>query len=75
VPLYEYSCSGCDARFEVMQRLGADGDGVLCPHCGVGEPKRLLSTFAAGGSRDAAAAGEAFCDAGAACCRGAACES
>ena len=71
MPLYEYRCRGCDERFEVLQRLGAGADEVLCPRCGEPEPQRVLSTFAAGGTRAGASAGDAACDAGAACCRGA----
>jgi len=72
MPLYEYRCRSCGERFEVLQRLGADGHGLQCPRCDEPEPQRMLSTFAAqvpsnggGGSRDAAASSPA-----AACCRG-----
>ena len=54
MPLYEYRCGGCAERFEVLQRLGATGDDVVCPSCGEGHPQRVLSTFAAGGTRDSA---------------------
>jgi putative FmdB family regulatory protein len=46
MPLYEYSCSGCGKRFEVLQRLGAGSDGVTCPACGAIEVTKQLSTFA-----------------------------
>ena len=68
MPLYEYRCRGCGERFEVLQRLGASGDDVLCPRCGEERPERVLSTFAAGGAREGSSS---KCDAGAACCRGA----
>ena len=69
MPLYEYRCRGCGERFEVLQRLGASGDDVLCPRCGEEKPARVLSTFAARGAREASSS--SMCDAGAACCRGA----
>jgi len=69
MPLYEYRCRGCCERFEVLQRLGASGDDVLCPRCGEEKPERVLSTFAAGGTREASSS--SMCDAGTACCRGA----
>jgi|CXWL01.1.fsa_nt_gi putative FmdB family regulatory protein len=47
MPLYEYRCQGCGERFEVLQRMGASADEVLCPSCGAEHPERLLSTFAA----------------------------
>ncbi len=46
MPLYEYSCRGCGRRFEVLQRVGADGSDVACPGCGGREVARQLSTFA-----------------------------
>jgi len=67
MPLYEYRCRGCGERFEVLQRLGASGEDLLCPRCGVEQPERVLSTFAAGGAREGAGAMDA---AAAACCRG-----
>ena len=67
MPLYEYRCRGCGERFEVLQRLGASGDDVLCPRCGEERPERVLSTFAAGGAREGAGSAAA---AAAACCRG-----
>jgi putative FmdB family regulatory protein len=59
MPLYEYRCDSCGHRFEVLQRLGEDGEGLLCPHCEAPRPSRQLSTFAtsAGGSSTAAVAG------------------
>ena len=69
MPLYEYRCRGCGDRFEVLQRLGASGDEVLCPRCGAERPERVLSTFAAGGAREGSG-GFASGEAAAACCRG-----
>jgi putative FmdB family regulatory protein len=67
MPLYEYRCRGCEERFEVLQRLGADADGLLCPRCGEERPERVLSTFAAGGARESTSADFAG---GGTCCRG-----
>jgi putative FmdB family regulatory protein len=46
MPLYEYNCRGCGKRFEVLQRVGADSTGVVCPSCGAAEVSKQLSTFA-----------------------------
>jgi putative FmdB family regulatory protein len=67
MPLYEYRCRGCGERFEMLQRLGEDGHGLLCPRCGEREPERVLSTFAAHGGGDGGS--RAMSDAGG-CCRG-----
>ncbi len=58
MPLYEYRCASCNHRFEVLQRLGADAQGLVCPECGHGEVAKQFSTFASavsGGSKTACA--------------------
>jgi len=54
VPLYEYQCSACESRFEVLQRVGQGAAGVECPACGKTDVRKEHSTFAgsvAGGGR------------------------
>ena len=46
MPLYEYRCPGCGRRFEVLQRVGESGSGLVCPACGRPEPDKQYSTFA-----------------------------
>jgi putative FmdB family regulatory protein len=46
MPLYEYTCRDCGAKFEVLQRMGADSTGVACPKCGGQQIAKQLSTFA-----------------------------
>jgi putative FmdB family regulatory protein len=44
VPIYEYTCKGCDERFEEL--VSASGEQqVACPHCGSTEAERVFSTF------------------------------
>lgn len=59
MPLYEYRCTDCDERFEVLQRMGDGAAGVECPSCGAPRVERQLSTFAgsAGNGGATAAAG------------------
>jgi len=45
MPIYEYSCTDCGERFEVLHR--GDGNEAKCPSCGSTGVSRLLSTFAA----------------------------
>lgn len=42
MPIYEYQCEECCARFEVKRRFGEDG-GASCPHCKA-KARRLFST-------------------------------
>jgi putative FmdB family regulatory protein len=55
MPLYEYSCSRCGRRIEILQRVGADASGLECPECGTSSLEREFSTFASCGSGDGAA--------------------
>ena len=42
MPLYEYECSACGHRFELIQRF-ADPPVAKCPACGQGPVLKLLS--------------------------------
>jgi putative FmdB family regulatory protein len=60
MPLYEYACAACGARFELLQRVGEGAATVACPRCANGAVERQLSTFAAGaGGRKSNASAEA----------------
>lgn len=41
MPLYEYQCTSCSERVEIIQRL-SDPPYSLCPKCG-GDMKKLVS--------------------------------
>jgi len=70
MPIYEYTCTACPHRFEILQRLGETGDGLTCPQCGHAHVSKQFSTFA--GVAGGAGAGAASADAGCGetnCCR------
>jgi putative FmdB family regulatory protein len=46
MPMYEYRCEGCEARFEVMQPLSFRPEDTVCPHCRARKATRLMSMFA-----------------------------
>ncbi len=48
MPLYEYQCSACGGRFEILQPLGGGSRDLTCPQCRSSEVEKVLSTFAAG---------------------------
>lgn len=66
MPVYEYVCGPCQARFELyVQRFN---DPVQCPQCQGSQVEKQLSTFALGGpARPAAGEGPR---AGGGCCAG-----
>lgn len=44
--LYEYKCSDCEKRFELMRPMNAADERAECPECGGMESRRLISSFA-----------------------------
>ena len=49
MPIYEYTCNSCDAKFEQLVRtMSGDPDRskVKCPECGSDQTARALSVFA-----------------------------
>lgn len=44
--LYEYKCSGCTERFELMRSMSAADEPAECPECGGTDSRRLISNFA-----------------------------
>jgi putative FmdB family regulatory protein len=45
MPIFEYLCDGCGAKFEKLVRRSDDG--TLCPECGDSRVTTQYSTFAA----------------------------
>jgi putative FmdB family regulatory protein len=41
MPIYEFECEGCGARFEEL--LAAEAPGISCPGCGSNRTRRLIS--------------------------------
>jgi putative FmdB family regulatory protein len=48
MPIYEYSCKACDAKFEQLQRTMSSDAKVKCPTCGSTKTARAMSVFAVG---------------------------
>jgi len=46
MPIYEYCCSECGLKFELLRPMSRVDEDALCPRCNNGA-KRVLSTFAA----------------------------
>ena len=45
MPIYEYVCSGCDLKFELLRPLSRANEGAPCPRCHNGA-ERIFSVFA-----------------------------
>lgn len=49
MPIFEFTCRACNARFEEIMTFGEMEAGkAVCPQCGSPEVARDLSTFASG---------------------------
>ena len=48
MPIYEYSCRTCEAKFEKLVRSMSEQEKVDCPQCGSKDTARALSVFAVG---------------------------
>jgi putative FmdB family regulatory protein len=55
MPIYEFRCTTCHERFEVLVTT-AERRKAHCPRCGATQVERLLSTFAVGKASAAAPA-------------------
>jgi putative FmdB family regulatory protein len=44
MPIYEYICSKCEQKFELLKAMSQAGESVPCPSCG-GKAERVLSRF------------------------------
>ncbi|MBV8898055.1 MAG: zinc ribbon domain-containing protein [Acidobacteriaceae bacterium] len=47
MPIFEYACDDCGAKFEQLVRRTADANAVRCPSCGQDHLTTQYSTFAA----------------------------
>ncbi len=56
MPIYEYRCTECDHRFEILQRLGEGCEGLTCPGCNAPRLEKMFSTFAASATLGSTAA-------------------
>ena len=57
MPVYEYTCDQCNARFSKLQPMSAPRDGNECPHCGARTTRRVMSAFSSTASGGASASG------------------
>ncbi|MGD2104388.1 MAG: zinc ribbon domain-containing protein [Anaerolineae bacterium] len=51
MPLYEYECSDCDARFDALRRMSDADEQIACPQCESQETYRVISLFSAVGDQ------------------------
>jgi putative FmdB family regulatory protein len=47
MPIYEYVCSDCQTKFEVMRPMSQLSKPVACEHCHSKKTRRAMSLFSA----------------------------
>jgi putative FmdB family regulatory protein len=52
MPLFEYKCSKCSTKFEVLHKSINNIESVECPECHSKEINKLLSSFSAAGFKN-----------------------
>ncbi|MBN1188791.1 MAG: zinc ribbon domain-containing protein [Dehalococcoidales bacterium] len=45
MPIYEYECRSCGARFELRRGMNDSDAEVICPQCAASEARRTVSRF------------------------------
>ena len=45
MPIYEYECVKCGHVFERLQKVDEGSEGLSCPECMTGNPKKLVTRF------------------------------
>ncbi len=75
MPIYEYCCQDCSARFEKLLPLSRAHEQPPCPECSGGKTRKLLSTIAAVRSSDGSGAPPVSVGGGGGCagCSGGSC--
>jgi len=71
MPIYEYICSDCSEKCELL--LLSSEDAAVCPKCGSRRLNRVMSTFSAASSGKSASADYGQCDFGGTCGTGGGC--
>jgi putative FmdB family regulatory protein len=47
MPLYEYYCTGCECKFDVLRSFSQADEPVSCVQCQSSDTRRAVSLFAA----------------------------
>jgi putative FmdB family regulatory protein len=58
MPLYEYTCEKCNAKFDQLVRTANRDSKIKCPECGSVKTARSLSLVAVGGESKGAPSGD-----------------
>ncbi len=57
MPIYEYSCKSCGAKFEKLVSIKSKTDDIACPICGEKNAEKSISLFGLGSSASSSVTG------------------
>ncbi len=57
MPMYEYRCQECGAKYEQLRRMSDADKDLECPSCGSRNVRREISACAIGGSYSSSSSG------------------
>ncbi len=63
MPIFEYKCTDCNTKYEVLHKSTSNLSEVTCPSCNSKNSKKLLSSFSASVS-DSSSASYGGCESG-----------
>lgn len=66
MPIFDYHCSDCGAKYEVFHKVREKTEDVLCPECGSTNYKKQMSIPAVSMESTSASAGPS-CESGGSC--------
>ncbi len=75
MPIYEYRCQECGARFDARRAMKDADAPIVCPVCGAAKTKRGLSLFFANSSGSGSLKGAGGGGGGCASCSSSSCAS
>jgi len=61
MPLYEYTCSNCETRFDALRAMSDADAPIACPKCESENTRRAISLFSAIGSEGMIAGAGSAC--------------
>ena len=62
MPIFEYRCSDCNTKFEVLHKSQEKEEDIICPKCNSNKSKKLMSSFAASMDGSSSFSGSSYSD-------------
>ena len=47
MPIFEYKCSNCNSKFDVLHKSSTSKEEIICPECKSSKSEKLFSSFSA----------------------------